>query len=100
MSTQPKPTPFIWYLGPSRGHLRDRAVYADPGKLAEVAIVRATPSKPHAHAKLVAEAPAMFEALEMLLAELECYCTDYVAAKGPCAFHRAQAVVARIRGEL
>lgn len=48
-------------------------------------------------ALLVRAAPDMLAALEQIVRELECYCADNVAAKGPCAHCLAQAAIKRAR---
>lgn len=43
---------------------------------------------------LLAQRDELLAAAKLVAGEVECYCADYVAAKGPCPMHALEAAIA------
>lgn len=51
-----------------------------------------------ANARLIALAPEMLQELRKIAIDLECYCDDYSAVRGPCGHCAAVAILAKAEG--
>jgi hypothetical protein len=51
-----------------------------------------------ANARLIALAPEMLQELRKIAVDVECYCDDYSAVRGPCGHCAAVAILAKAEG--